>query len=98
MPFLTLVLNTLIPSYVPVGDLRFVNWQGQIVGDSPALEANRVAHLMNQLGTVNCGTVIGEHAIGPGSGAAAAICGPVWKPAITPNVATPDLPPGDVPF
>jgi Lipase (class 3) len=95
MPFLTQVLSTFISSYVPVGDLRFVNWQGQIVGDSPTLEANRVAHLMNQLAAVNCGGVISEHAIGPGSGAAAAICGPIWKLPVT---AAPDLPPGDVPF
>jgi hypothetical protein len=100
LPFLTTVLNTLIPSYVPVGDLRFVNWQNQIVGDSTALQAARTAHLIAQLDSLNCGHVIDDHSIGPGSGAAAAICGPIWPPSRVPSPvgAAPDLPPGDVPI
>jgi hypothetical protein len=98
IPFLAAILNTLIPSYVPVGDLRFVNWQNQIVGDSTALEAARTAHLIAQLDSLNCGHVIDDHAIGPGSGAAAAICGPIWPLSQVAAAAQPDLPPGDVPF
>jgi hypothetical protein len=79
LPFLADLLNSLIPNYVPVGDLRFIDWTGQIVGDSPALEAQRIAHLMDQLSSLNCGTVIDDHSIAPGSGAAAAICGPIWN-------------------
>jgi hypothetical protein len=89
LPFLTDVLNSLIPNYVPVGDLRFIDWTGEIVGDSPALEAQRIADLMNQLSSLNCGTVIDDHSIAPGSGAAAVICGPIWD---APGAVATDVP------
>ena len=96
VPFLAALLNTLVTNYAPVGDLRFINWQNQIVGDSPTLAAARAAHLIGQLDSLNCGHVIDDHAIGPGSGAASAICGPIWP--VTPAPTSPDFPPGDVPF
>jgi hypothetical protein len=99
LPFLADVLSSVIPSYVPVGDLRYINWQNQIVGDSPALEAQRIAHLMDQLSSLNCGHVIDDHAIGPGSGAAAVICGPIWgPPRAPPGAAAAPAPTTDVPF
>jgi hypothetical protein len=86
LPFLAWLLSASIPSYAPVGDLRFINWQNQIVGDSPVLQAQRTAHLMAELDSLNCGRVIDDHSIAPGSGAAAVICGPIWPPA-PPTVA-----------
>jgi hypothetical protein len=100
VPDLSTILSTLIPTYIPVGDLRFVNWQGQIVPDSPALESLRYSHLISLMTACNWDKIIADHAIGPGSGAAAAICGPIWPvapaPAVAPGAA--DFPPGDVPF
>jgi hypothetical protein len=87
MPFLAGVLNAFIPSYVPVGDLHFINWQNQVVGDSPALEAHRIGHLLDQLAMLGCGHVISDHSIGPGSGAAAVICNGIWGPP--PRAAAP---------
>jgi hypothetical protein len=85
LPFADYLLNLALPNYVPVGDLRFINWQDQIVGDSPALEAQRVAQIMAQLTSLNCGLVIDDHSIGPGSGAASVICPGVWPLAPSPS-------------
>lgn len=101
IPFLADVLSHLIPSYAPVGDLRFIDWNDRIIGDTVALEAQRIAHLIQQLSMLNCGTVIDDHSIGPGSGAAAVICGPdVWPPAPKNPTATdaPFAAATDVPF
>ena len=101
VPDISTILSTLIPTYIPVGDLRFVNWQGQIAPDSPALESLRYSHLINLMTAGNWDKIIADHAIGPGSGAAAAICGPIWPVNPAPAMAlaaAPDFPPGDVPF
>ncbi len=80
-PDLQWLLNATIPNYVPVGDLRFINWQNQIVNDSSVLEATRIASLIATLASGNIDKVIDDHTIAPGSGAAAAICGPIWPPS-----------------
>lgn len=104
LPLINHALSSLIPTYVPVGDLRFVNWQGQIVPDSPALESLRYAHLINLMSMGGWDKIIGDHSIGPGSGAAAAICGPIWPPThVAPAPARPLAAPpqpisSDVPF
>ena len=81
LSFLTWLASAAIPSYVPVGDLRFIDWQNNVVGDTPKLQAQRAAHLMEELDKLNCGQVIDDHSIAPGSGAAAVICGAIWPPA-----------------
>jgi hypothetical protein len=97
VPAIADILSTLVPTYVPVGDLRFVNWQGQIVADSPSLESLRFSRLISLMTMGGWDTIIADHSIGPGSGAAWSICGPIW-PRTPPSGVTPDLPPGDVPF
>jgi len=98
VPALTSLLSTFVPTYVAVGDLRFVNWQGQIVPDNPALESLRFSHLINLMTMGGWDKIIDDHSIGPGSGAAAAICGPIWKPPIAPAPTPPLLVTSDVPF
>jgi hypothetical protein len=99
LPVINQILSTFIGTYVPVGDLRFVNWQGQIVPDAPALESLRFSHLIGLMASGGWDKIIDDHAIGPGSGAASAICGPIWPVGPTaPASGPPDLPPGDVPF
>ena len=78
LPFADYLLNLVIPNYVPVGDLRYIDWTDQIVADSPALEAQRVAHMMTELESLNCGQAIDDHSIAPGSGAASVICPGIW--------------------
>ena len=93
VPLIASLFSALVPTYVPVGDLRFVNWQDQIVADSPALESLRYSHLINLFTGGGCDTIIADHSIGPGSGAAAAICGPIWKPAPAPALVVATVPP-----
>jgi hypothetical protein len=85
VPALSSLLSTFVPTYIPVGDLRFVNWQGQIVPDNPALESLRFSHVISLMTMGGWDTIIADHSIGPGSGAAAAICGPIWKPPVAPS-------------
>src|SRR6201999_1707584 len=85
VPIVASLFNELIPTYVAVGDLRFVNWDDQIVADSPALESLRSSHLIHLITGGGCDPIIADHAIGPGSGAAAAICGPIWPPSPPPT-------------
>jgi hypothetical protein len=87
LPLANLALGLALPNYVPVGDLRYINWQDQIVADSPILEAQRIAHMMAELGSLNCGRVIDDHSIAPGSGAASVICPGVW--ALAPSLSAP---------
>jgi hypothetical protein len=100
VPAIATILSTLVPTYVPVGDLRFVNWQGQIVPDSPALESLRSSHLISLMTMGGWDKIIADHSIGPGSGAAAAICGPIWPAPIAPAPLTlpSTAPASDVPF
>ena len=103
MPGIAQLLSAFIGAYIPVGDLRFVNWQGQIVPESPALESLRFSHLIQLMAMGGWDTIISDHAIGPGSGVAWSICGPIWPrtppTGVSPPAALkPDLPPGGVPF
>ena len=101
VPALSSIVSTFVSTYIPVGDLRFVNWQGQIVPDTPALESLRYSHLIYLMTMGNWDKIIADHSIGPGSGAAAAICGPIWPASQSPTMAPvgpPDVPPGDVPY
>ena len=82
VPALSSILSTFISTYIPVGDLRFIDWQGDVVGDSPDLEGRRLARLSQLMLSGRWGWIIQDHSISPGSGAAAAICGPVWPAAI----------------
>jgi hypothetical protein len=76
-------LNGVIPNYVSVGDLHFIDWQNQIVPDNPALEAQRIAHLLTLIVELNAQKIINDHSIGPGSGVAGVLCPGVWPPAPT---------------
>ncbi|MEJ0065382.1 MAG: hypothetical protein WDM85_07990 [Caulobacteraceae bacterium] len=96
VPALASLLSTFVPTYVPVGDLRFVNWQGQIVPDNPALESLRFSHLISLMTMGGWDKIIDDHSIGPGSGAAAAICGPIWPPPLAPPPTAAST--SDVPF
>jgi hypothetical protein len=100
VPQLSSIVSTFVSTYIPVGDLRFVNWQRQIVPDSPALESLRYSHLISLMTMGGWDKIIDDHSIGPGSGAAAAICGPIWPPTIAPAaVVLPSVAPAsDVPF
>jgi hypothetical protein len=100
VPALANLISAFIPTYIPVGDLRFVNWQGKIVPDSPGLESLRFSHLINLITAGDWDKIVADHSIGPGSGAAAAICGPIWHvPVPTPPVTSVPLPVAtDVPF
>ncbi|HLY80779.1 MAG TPA: hypothetical protein VKQ70_15460, partial [Caulobacteraceae bacterium] len=100
VPELSTILSTFISTYIPVGDLRFVNWQGQIVPDSPALESLRFSHLISLMSMGGWDKIIADHSIGPGSGAAAAICGPIWPPQLAPaaTILPSVAPASDVPF
>jgi hypothetical protein len=73
----------IIPNYVPVGDLHFINWVNQIVPDNFALEAQRIAHLLLLLFELNAAKIIDDHSIGPGSGVANVLCPGVWPLAPT---------------
>ncbi len=73
----------IIPNYVPVGDLHFINWQDQIVPDNFALEAQRIAHLMLLIFELIAAKIIDDHSIGPGSGEAGVLGPGVWPPAAT---------------
>jgi hypothetical protein len=80
--FLSARLRLMTHGYVSVGDLRFINWQNQIVGDSPALEAERYFLLITLMLSFGAGKIIADHSIGPGSGVAGVLCPGIWPPAI----------------
>jgi hypothetical protein len=97
LPLAQYLIDLAIPDYVPVGDLRFIDWQDRIQGDSPLLEAQRIAHMIGELCKLDCGQVIDDHSIAPGSGAAAVICPGVWPAPLIPPAAASGLASG-VPF
>jgi hypothetical protein len=78
LPGLEWLLGALIPSYVPVGDLRFINWSNQIVPYSVLLEAQRVTSLVALVSTGHFDTLFEDHSIAPDSGAAKVICPGIW--------------------
>jgi hypothetical protein len=92
LPLLVAALNTLIASYVPVGMLKYVNLQNQIVGDSAGLDQQRIASVIAKIEALGCISLVDDHSIAPGSGAAGAICGPIWPAAPPPQAAA--RPPG----
>ena len=49
--------------YAPVGELRFIRWDGTIVADSKVLKAERLFHLAVQLAALNVKEVLDEHRI-----------------------------------
>lgn len=49
--------------YAPVGELRFIRWDGTIVADSKVLKAERLFHLAVQLAAWNVKAVLNEHKI-----------------------------------
>jgi Lipase (class 3) len=57
----------LTPDYVSVGDLRFIDWSDQIIGESTLLEFKRFARLAELMVTLEFGTIISRHSIDPGS-------------------------------
>jgi hypothetical protein len=78
IPFFAVTAAALTPGYVSVGALQFINWQGQIVGDSALLEVERISRLATTLIGVRLNTIISDHTIFPGSGYSNAICPGVW--------------------
>lgn len=61
-------------NYADVGTLRFINWNQQIVGDSPMLEAERVAKLILLIVQLKFSDITGDHKIACGGGYISAIC------------------------
>jgi hypothetical protein len=83
LPGFDQALSTVVPSYVPVGDLHFINWQNQVVADSVLLEAQRYAHMLALIAELNAKQIIDDHSIGPGSGVANVLCPGLWPAAST---------------
>lgn len=82
VPFLTSTVSKLTLGYASIGTLAFINWQNQIVANSPALQIQRLTHLaqvMFEIGGFD--TIIRDHGLDPGSGYASAICPGTWPPA-----------------
>jgi dienelactone hydrolase len=79
-----------LPSYVSVGKLKFIDWLDAVIsGDSASLEAERYSHLLALIEAFDFDTIIDDHSIAPGSGAASVICGPVWPLLLHPPASTP---------
>jgi hypothetical protein len=80
VPFLSAKASTLYVGYASAGTLSFIDWQNQIVPDSPALDIERLlrlARLMFQPGGFD--RIIKDHGISPGSGCASVICPGIWS-------------------
>jgi len=59
--------------FVGVGDLKFIDWSGAIVGDSLQLRFQRYAHLIGLVVELNFGRIIADHSLDDGGGYATAI-------------------------
>jgi hypothetical protein len=59
--------------YAGVGDLRFIDWTGALVGDSLLLKLRRYASLAEKVGLLQFGELIDDHRIGDDFGYAKAI-------------------------
>jgi hypothetical protein len=79
IPFLAQTASGLTTGYASVGDLCFINWSDQVVGDSSVLEFDRLLNLSKLLVTGGFEKVIDDHSIAPGSGYASVICPGVWS-------------------
>jgi hypothetical protein len=68
VPFIAGKLPHLTPGYAAVGELHFIDWNGQLVGDSPTLRFERFVHLARLMAGFGFATIVDDHAIDPGSG------------------------------
>ncbi|HZZ89131.1 MAG TPA: lipase family protein [Caulobacteraceae bacterium] len=98
VPLLGLLLKQISLGYVPVGRLRFIDWDGEIVPDSPTLEAQRQKHLQQKLLGFGLGSIINDHSIAPGSGVANVLCPGVWNVAAPPQAMAFQPPPSNIHF
>jgi hypothetical protein len=75
--------NTL--AYESVGTLRFIDWSGQIGGDTSTLPLHRVIKLLTVIGKGEEGVIVDDHRIGCGMGYTNALCPEVCRgvPAAT---------------
>lgn len=83
LPGFDQALSSVVPAYVPVGDLHFIDWGGRIVPDSVWLEARRYAQMIALITELNAKQIVDDHSIGPGSGVASVLCPGVWPAAPT---------------
>lgn len=60
--------------YAPVGTLRFIDWDGNVIGDSPTLPLARDLHLAELLVKAGFDQIVRDHSIDCGGGYASAIC------------------------
>jgi hypothetical protein len=60
--------------YAPVGTLRFIDWSGNVVGDSSTLPISRAVHLAELVVKMSFDQIIHDHSIDCGGGYAHAIC------------------------
>ena len=60
--------------YRPVGTLRFIDWSGTIVGDSPALEVRRLAKLLERMLLLQYARIAKDHFATCGGGYLTAVC------------------------
>jgi hypothetical protein len=54
--------------YAAVGELRFIDWDGHVVGDSPTVRARRTFQLISLLCEGRFDRIVADHAITDGSG------------------------------
>ncbi len=66
--FFAPTLNGLTPGYASVGDLHFIDWDGNLVGDSNLLEFHRFTHLAELMVGFGFQTIADDHSIAPGAG------------------------------
>ncbi|HVN00414.1 MAG TPA: lipase family protein [Caulobacteraceae bacterium] len=93
VPLLGPFVGNISLGYVPVGELRFINWTGQVVPDSTALQTERAHRLAARLSSFGIGDVIADHSIAPRSGVADAVCPSIWNAAPAPPLTVAAQPP-----
>jgi hypothetical protein len=98
IPLVGALLKPFSLGYVPVGRLQFIDWHGNIVPDSPALEAERQSRLDQKLASFGFGAIINDHSIAPGSGVANAVCPGTWNVAAPPPAMAFQSPPSNIHF
>jgi len=67
--------------YADVGDLRFIDWAGRVVGDTPLLRADRTLHLIRLLGEMGYDRIVLDHSLADGSGYFNALAAPALPAA-----------------
>jgi hypothetical protein len=60
--------------FAPVGTLRFIDWDGNVVGDSPTLPISRAFHLADLVVKMRFDQIVHDHTIDCEGGYASAIC------------------------